>query len=61
VRARTIGITAVASLAGCPEVSLPLGRVDGAPVGLSLLMAPGRDRALLALASALGAAHGASS
>lgn len=56
VRARTIGITAVASLAGCPEVSLPLGRADGAPVGLSLLMAPGRDRALLALAASLGAA-----
>jgi amidase len=53
VRSRTISVTAIAGLAGCPEVALPLGRVDGAPVGLSLVMAPGRDRALLALAAAL--------
>ncbi len=53
VRARTIGVTAIAGLAGCPEVTLPLGRVDGAPVGLSLVAAPGRDRALLGLVEAL--------
>jgi amidase len=53
VRARTIGVTAIAGLAGCPEVTLPLGRADGAPIGLSLVMAPGRDRALLALAEPL--------
>ncbi|WP_338661572.1 amidase [Pararoseomonas sp. SCSIO 73927] len=46
----TIGVTAIAGLAGLPEVSIPAARVDGAPVGLSLVAAPGRDRALLALA-----------
>ncbi len=53
VRERTMGVTAVAGLAGLCEVSLPAGRAEGAPVGLSLLAAPGRDRALLALVEAL--------
>jgi len=53
VRARTIGVTAIAGLAGCPEATLPLGRVDGAPVGLSLVAAPGRDRALLGFVESL--------
>ncbi len=50
VREATMGVTAIAGLAGLPEVTLPLGRVDGAPVGLSLVAAPGRDRQLLELA-----------
>lgn len=50
VRERTIGVTAFAGLAGLCEVTLPAARVEGAPVGLSLVAAPGRDRALLALA-----------
>jgi amidase len=50
VRARTMGVTAFAGLAGLCEVSLPLGMADGAPVGLSLVAGPGRDLALLALA-----------
>ncbi|MGG5887900.1 amidase [Falsiroseomonas sp. HC035] len=50
VRERTMGVTAIAGLAGLCEVTLPAARVDGAPVGLSLVAAPGRDRALLALA-----------
>lgn len=54
VRERTMGVTAIAGLAGLPEVSIPTGRVDGAPIGLSLVAAPGRDRALLALAAAIG-------
>ena len=53
VRARTIGVTAIAGLCGLPELTIPAGRVDGAPVGLSLAAAPGRDRALLALAAIL--------
>ena len=53
VRARTMGVTAIAGLTGCCEVSLPLGRAEGAPVGLSLVAAPGRDLALLALAERL--------
>ena len=50
VRARTIGVTAIAGMCGLPEVTIPAGRVDGAPVGMSLVAAPGRDRALLDLA-----------
>ena len=56
VREATMGVTAISGLASLCEVSLPLGRVDGAPVGLSLAAAPGRDRALLALAEAVAAA-----
>ncbi len=55
VRARTMGVTAISGLTGCCEVSLPLGTADGAPVGLSLVAAPGRDLALLALAERLAA------
>jgi amidase len=54
VREATVGVTAIAGLAGLPEVTLPAAVVpvvEGvAPVGLSLVAAPGRDRALLALA-----------
>jgi amidase len=55
VRERTLGVTAIAGLAGLCEVSIPGGLVDGAPVGLSLVAAPGRDRALLALAERVAA------
>ncbi|MFC7474083.1 amidase [Dankookia sp. GCM10030260] len=50
VRELTMGVTAISGLAGLCEVSIPAGRDGGAPVGLSLVAAPGRDRALLALA-----------
>ena len=50
VRERTICVTALTGLAGLCEVSVPAARADGAPVGLSLVAAPGRDRALLRLA-----------
>lgn len=53
VRERTMGVTAIAGLAGLCEVTIPAGRVDAAPVGVSLVAAPGRDRALLALAEKL--------
>ena len=56
VRERTIGVTAISGLAGLPEVSIPAAQAEGAPVGLSILAAPGRDRALLALAEELAAA-----
>jgi amidase len=48
VRAATIGVTAIAGLAGLPEVTLPVGTVRGAPVGLSLTAGHGHDRGLLA-------------
>jgi amidase len=50
VRQATIGVTAIASLCGLPEVTLPVGSAHGAPVGLSLVAGVGHDRALLALA-----------
>ncbi len=50
VRQATMRVTAIAGFCGLPEISLPVGVVDGAPVGVSLAAAPGRDRALLALA-----------
>jgi len=50
VRERSMGVTALSGLAGLCEVTIPAGRVDGAPVGLSIVAAPGRDRALLDLA-----------
>ena len=53
VRARTIAVTAIAGLCGLPELTLPVATVDGAPVGMSLVAAPGRDRALLDLARQL--------
>jgi amidase len=56
VREKTMGVTAIAGLCGLPEVTIPAGRVGGAPVGLSLTAAPGSDRALLALAEAVAAA-----
>jgi len=56
IRERTMGVTAIAGLGGLCEVSIPGGRVDGAPVGLSLVAGPGRDRALLALAERVAAA-----
>jgi amidase len=58
VRERTMGVTAIAGLCGLPEVTIPAGRVGGAPVGLSLVAGPGRDRALLALAERVAAAAG---
>jgi amidase len=50
VRQATIGVTAIAGFCGLPEVTLPAGLLHGAPVGLSLVAGPGRDRALLAFA-----------
>ncbi len=58
VRERSMGVTAIAGLCGLPEVTIPAGRVAGAPVGLSLVAAPGRDRALLALAEQVAEAAG---
>lgn len=52
-RDRTLSLTCIAGLARLPQVTLPVGLVQGAPVGLSLLARHGRDRALLALAAKL--------
>jgi len=50
VREATLCVTAIAGLAGLPEVTLPAGTVEGVPVGLSLVGGAGADRALLGIA-----------
>jgi amidase len=44
-------LTSIATLAGAPAITLPLLRVDGLPVGLSLVGAPGSDLSLLSVAT----------
>jgi amidase len=43
-------INAVAALAGLPQMSLPLAELDGLPIGLGLIAAPGGDEMLLKIA-----------
>ena len=47
---RALTLSALASLAGLPQVSLPLAEADGCPFGVSLIGPRGADRALLAAA-----------
>jgi amidase len=51
-RARTMGLTCLAGLSGCPQASLPLADA-GAPLGLSLLGPRGSDEILLNMAVSL--------
>jgi amidase len=53
IRARMVSLTAIASMVGCPQISLPLCQVDGLPVGLSLIGPRGTDTLLLAAAKRL--------
>lgn len=50
------GYTAVHNAAGCPAMTVPLGRHGGLPVGIHFAARPGADRLLLALAYELEAA-----
>ena len=52
-RARAISLLCIAGLGGLPQLTLPLGTLDGCPLGLSILGARGTDSALLALAASL--------
>lgn len=47
-RVPVITLTCIAGMLGAPQVTMPLGSVDGLPVGLSLLGPPGSDDQLLA-------------
>lgn len=53
VRQRSQQLLCMAGLAGLPQVSLPWVRVDGAPVGLSVMGARGDDERVLAAARGL--------
>ena len=44
-----LALTSIAGHAGIPQISLPAGKVEGCPIGLSVLASPGHDRALLDL------------
>ena len=45
-------LCSVAGLAGLPVVTLPIASLDGCPLGISAIAAPGEDEALLAFACA---------
>ena len=53
---RIISLTCIASTTGVPQISMPLAEVEGLPVGLSLIGAPGADELLIALARQASAA-----
>ncbi len=50
LRLRNSALTSIAGNTGRPQISLPLARVEGLPVGLSLLGDRGADEVLMALA-----------
>lgn len=52
-RDRTLTLTCIAGLARVPQVTIPAGALEGAPVGLSLIARRGADLQLLALAAEL--------
>jgi len=55
-RNRAIRLLCLSGLSRTPQLSLPLVRRDGAPMGLSLLGPRGSDRSLIALAERLAGA-----
>ncbi|MFC9328756.1 amidase family protein [Kitasatospora sp. NPDC057015] len=55
-RAATVLLTCLASAAGAPALCIPAARLDGAPLGLCLVAAPGSDEQLLDLLAVLAPA-----
>jgi len=51
-RSAVLSLTSIAGLARLPQISLPLARVEGCPLGLSLIAPAGADEDLLAFAEA---------
>ncbi len=58
-RVAAMQLLCVAGLAGLPQLNIPAGVVDGAPVGLSILGGPNADDRLIGLALALADAKAA--
>jgi len=52
-RGRAMGLLCIAGLARLPQVNLPLGTLDGCPLGLSLIARRGADEMLLRLAATI--------
>jgi len=48
-RERALHLLCIAGLAGFPQITLPVGQIDGAPFGLSLIGPPDSDVALIRL------------
>ncbi len=48
-RERALRLLCLSGLSGFPQITLPLGQVDGAPFGISILGPQGCDRALISL------------
>ncbi|TXM98856.1 amidase [Methylobacterium sp. WL64] len=51
--ARALPLTAIAGHSGLPQITLPVARLNGAPIGLSLIGADGADAALIAAGQTL--------
>ena len=58
VRTTIVRLTCIAGLTGCPQISLPLGEYDGAPVGLSLIGSRGSDMMLIDFAQQIASLMG---
>jgi amidase len=56
-RERALRLLCLSGLSGFPQITLPLGHVDGAPFGLSLLGPKNSDRRLMALAARILSDH----
>ena len=54
-RSRALRLTSIAGLSGFPEVTLPVAKIHGCPIGLSLIAPPWSDESLLELAKQLAA------
>lgn len=52
-RTRALSLLCIAGLARLPQINLPLGALDGCPIGLSLVGPRGADMVLLSLAETL--------
>ena len=57
-REQAMRLLCIAGLNGLPQISLPLARLDGLPLGVSIAGPRGSDRALLALTQEWAARHG---
>jgi amidase len=54
-RERALSVLCISGLSGLPQVTMPLAKLDGCPLGLSLIGPRGSDRALVELAVRLAA------
>ncbi|MBC2887500.1 amidase [Ochrobactrum sp. CM-21-5] len=57
-RERALRLLCLSVLSGLPQITVPLGQVHGAPLGISFIGPRGSDRALIALATNMIAKRG---